>query len=100
LTRPPAIQIPEQFESERLTIRAPRLRDAAEVSAAVRESIEELRPWMPWAQEPPSMEATRANQLRARRKYLAGKDFRLNIFLKGTETFVGGSGLRTTDDRR
>lgn len=92
-------EIPEQFESERLVIRAPRVRDAAEVSAAVRESIEELRPWMPWAKEAASIEETRANQLRARRKYLAGKDFRLSLFLKGTETFVGGSGIHRVDWR-
>jgi RimJ/RimL family protein N-acetyltransferase len=92
-------EIPEQLESARLIIRAPRIRDAAAVHAAVCESIEELRPWMPWAKEPPSIEETRANLRKSRRKYLRGKDFRFNIFLKGTDTFVMGSGLHRIDWR-
>ena len=90
-------EIPEQFESERLIIRAPRVRDAAEVNAAVRESIEELRPWMPWAKSIMTVDQNRTNLRKARRKYLAGKDFRFNIFLKGTDTFVTGSGLHRVD---
>jgi len=92
-------EIPEQFESERLIIRAPRIRDAAKLNAAVRETIDELRPWMPWAQEMPTIEETRRNLRKARRKYLAGKDFRLNLFLKGTDTFVGGAGIHRVDWR-
>jgi RimJ/RimL family protein N-acetyltransferase len=90
-------EIPEQFESERLVIRAPRVRDAAEVSAAVRESIEELRPWMPWANSVMTVAEYRANLRKARRRYLAGEDFRFNVFLKGTHTFIMGSGLHRVD---
>lgn len=93
MNKPSSIHIPEQFESERLIIRAPRARDAEEVNAAVRESIEELRPWMPWARSVMTVDEYRANLRRARRKYLAGRDLRFNVFLKGTDTFVIGSGL-------
>lgn len=87
------IKIPEDFESERLTIRAPRVRDAAELRAAIEESIDDLRPWMPWAARVPTLREARANLRQARRRYLEHKDFRLNLFLKGTDTFVGGSGI-------
>lgn len=90
-------EIPEQFESARLTIRAPRVRDAAEVNAAVRESIEELRPWMPWAKSIMTVDQNRINLRKSRLKYLAGKDFRFNIFLKDTDTFIIGSGLHRID---
>ncbi len=96
---PPPIIIPEQFESERLIIRAPRIRDAEEVNAAIHESIEELRPWMPWAAALPRIEETKVNQRKARRRYLARKDFRLNVFLKGTDTFIMGTGLHRIDWR-
>ncbi|CDN43365.1 GNAT family N-acetyltransferase [Paenibacillus sp. P22] len=43
------LSIPESFESERLLIRAPLRDDGAAVNEAVKESSEELRPWMPWA---------------------------------------------------
>ena len=94
---PPDVQIPEQFESERLTIRAPRIDDAKEVNAAVRESLDMLAPWMPWANRPPTLKESRENQQRAREKFLAHEDFRLNAFFKGTETFVLGSGLHRVD---
>lgn len=97
MAAPPQIRIPEQFESDRLVIRAPRVRDAAELRAAIEESIDDLRPWMPWAARVPTLEEARANLRQARRKYLEHKDFRLNLFLKSTETFVGGSGIHRVD---
>jgi RimJ/RimL family protein N-acetyltransferase len=97
LDKPPAIHIPEQFESERLIIRAPRVRDAAELIAAIEESLAELRPWMPWAKSVPTMEQSKTNLRRARRQYLAGKDFRLNVFLRGTDTFIAGMGIHRVD---
>jgi hypothetical protein len=50
--RPPILRdFPESFETERLLIRCPMPGDGAEVYAAVSESLDELRPWMPWARE-------------------------------------------------
>jgi len=94
---PPDLQVPEQFETERLIIRAPKVRDAKEVNAAVRESLDMLAPWMPWANRAPTLKESRENQQRARERFLAHEDFRLNAFLKGTETFVLGSGLHRVD---
>ena len=46
--KPPIlIDFPESFETERLSIRSPLPGDGREMHAAVRESIEELSPWMP-----------------------------------------------------
>ncbi|QSO52916.1 hypothetical protein JZ785_03040 [Alicyclobacillus curvatus] len=38
------MDFPEEFDTERLVIRSPRWGDGAELNAAIRESIEELRP--------------------------------------------------------
>ncbi|HEV2744243.1 MAG TPA: hypothetical protein VGV91_13895, partial [Rubrobacter sp.] len=42
---------PDAFETERLLIRSPMPGDGPELYAAVRESMEELLPWMPWPAE-------------------------------------------------
>ena len=89
---PLLIDLPEQLETERLIVRPPRLGDGPAVNAAIRESIAELRPWMPWAQTEPAVEDTEANLRRAIAKFAAREDLRLQIHLKDG-TFVGSSGL-------
>jgi ribosomal-protein-serine acetyltransferase len=84
---------PEEFETERLTIRAPRFGDGGQVHAAILESIDHLRPWMPWVHPVPSVEEEEANIRQARTRFLAREEFWLLLFLKHTDTFVGGSGL-------
>ncbi|MBJ6360101.1 GNAT family N-acetyltransferase [Paenibacillus sp. GCM10012307] len=90
-------EFPESFESERLLVRAPLWGDGAVVNEAIRDSIEELRPWMPWAQTVPSVEDTESNIRYARLDFLARRDLRLHIFLKKTGELVGGSGLHRID---
>ena len=51
----------EQIETERLILRPPRFGEGAEINAAIRESLAELAPWMPWAREAPTVEQTEAN---------------------------------------
>ena len=91
--KPILLDIPESFDTERLTIRAPRAGDGAAMNAAIVETIDNLRPWMPWAQTTQTVEESEENVRQARVKFLARDDLRLHLWLKGTETFVGGSGL-------
>jgi RimJ/RimL family protein N-acetyltransferase len=86
-------EFPEAFETERLLIRAPRYGDGPELNAAVCESLAELRPWMEWAQEPPSPEASEENVRKARLRFLERSDLRLQFHLKGAGTLVGCGGL-------
>ena len=94
---PVLLDIPESLETERLLIRCPRAGDGAEVNAAIRETLEELRPWMPWVTPVPSEEQTEERQRRARAEFLQRTDLPLNIYLKNTAAFVGGSGLHRMD---
>jgi Acetyltransferases, including N-acetylases of ribosomal proteins len=94
---PLLIEIPESFESERLLIRAPLWGDGAMINEAVRESIEELRSWMPWAQTVPTIEESEAEIRRARLRFLERKDLRLLLLDKKTGQFVGSSGLHRID---
>lgn len=78
------LSIPESFESERLLIRAPHWGDGLAVNEAVKESIEELRPWMPWANKVPTVEESEASIRRSRLEFLERTDLRLLLFRKET----------------
>lgn len=89
---------PDTFHTERLTIRSPRPGDGPELNAALRESWAELQPWMPWAKgDPPPVENSEARVRTAYSNFIARKDFMLLLFLKGTQTIVGSSGLHRFD---
>ncbi len=91
--KPILLDFPDSFDTERLTIRSPMPGDGAEVQAAVAESIEDLRPWMPWAKHVPAVEENEEYARQGRALFITREDLRLVLFLKGTHTFVGGSGL-------
>jgi RimJ/RimL family protein N-acetyltransferase len=90
---PLLLNFPDEFQTERLTIRAPRIGDGAELNAAVHESQAELKPWMPWAQTLPTLDDSEANIRKAIAQFIAREDLRLLLFLKGTGKLVGSSGL-------
>ena len=48
---PILLDIPESFEIERLALRVPRPGDGALMTVSLRESIDELKRWMPWAKD-------------------------------------------------
>lgn len=99
MTDPILLPIPETFESKRLLIRAPQWGDGAEVNEAIRESIGELRPWMPWAQIVPAPEETEINLRHAWLKFLERSDMRLLLLAKESGRLVGSSGLHNIDWR-
>jgi RimJ/RimL family protein N-acetyltransferase len=96
-TDPILIEIPESFESERLLIRAPLWGDGEAVNEAVRESIEDLRPWMPFAQNIPSIEESESGIRQSRLQFLERKDLRLLLLHKRSGQLVGSSGLHRID---
>lgn len=89
--------IPERFESKRLLIRAPLWNDGIKVNEAVKESIEELRPCMPWAKSIPTVEESEVSIRRSHLQFLERSDLRLLLILKGTDELVGSSGLHRID---
>ncbi|SDD64764.1 Protein N-acetyltransferase, RimJ/RimL family [Paenibacillus sp. UNCCL117] len=94
---PVLLNIPEEFESARLLIRSPLWGDGPMVNEAVKETLEELRPWMPWAQSVPSLEASEEDIRRARLRFLERSDLRLLLLDKHTGRLVGCSGLHRID---
>ncbi|NHZ72655.1 MAG: GNAT family N-acetyltransferase [Aquificales bacterium] len=88
---------PHDFDTERLTIRCPMPGDGAALYEAVLESLDELRPWLAWAMKDPTVEDTETNVRKGYTRFLNRKDLWLLLFLKGTNTCVGGSGLHRID---
>lgn len=90
-------EFPERFETDRLIVRAPLPSDAQQVNTAVIESFDELRPWMAWAKEKPTLEQTAETIRRAHGQFLLREELMLLLFLKDGETLVGSSGLHRID---
>lgn len=97
MEKPILFDFPYSFETERLTIRGPLPGDGRGVREAVVESQEELKPWMPWSMEIPSEEDYEIRVREGRLKFLAREDLWLMLLLKGTNTYIGGSGLHRID---
>ncbi|MBR2564777.1 MAG: GNAT family N-acetyltransferase [Paenibacillus sp.] len=94
---PMMLEFPESFHTERLTIRAPQWGDGKHVNEAIRESVNELRPWLPFAENIPSLEQSEITVRKARLKFLERSDLMLHLRDKVTDEFVGSSGLHRID---
>jgi len=94
---PLLLDFPSAFDTGRLTLRAPRAGDGAAVNAAVVESLAELSPWLPWVHPVPTVDDSEANVRQAAAKFVSREDLRLQVYLKGTDTLVGSSGLHRID---
>lgn len=97
MTDPLLIDFPDRFETERMLIRCPLPGDGEEVYHAIRESREELAQWLEWAKDEQSPEKTEVNVRKAWVDFLQRADLRFHLFLKGTNTLVGSSGLHRID---
>jgi RimJ/RimL family protein N-acetyltransferase len=77
-----------------LVLRQVRIADAALVARAVRESLDHLRPWMPWANEESTDEAFQRTRLRgARHKARYGREWQYGLFRRDESSFLGAFGL-------
>ncbi|MBY0206696.1 GNAT family N-acetyltransferase [Paenibacillus cucumis Kampfer et al. 2016] len=63
----------------------------------MRESVEELRPWLPFAENIPTLEDSEASVRKARLQFLERSDLMLHLRDKATDEFVGSSGLHRMD---
>ncbi len=96
--KPPIlVDFPESFETERLLIRSPLPGDGPEVYRAIRESIEELTPWMAWPKQHRTVDDSEASARRARVAFLTRSELRFHLYAKGTDTLVGVAGLQGID---
>jgi len=94
---PILLDFPDHLETERLLIRAPRAGDGPVINAGVCESMEELRPWMPWAQTIPTVEETEAHLRGAAAHFLQREDLPLTLWRKADGEYLGSSGIHRID---
>jgi ribosomal-protein-serine acetyltransferase len=86
------VRLPERIEGDGLVLRRWRVEDAELLHEAVVDSVEHLRPWMPWiADEPMSVEQRRQLIQGWERDWEGGGDVVLAIVRGGV--VAGGSGL-------
>jgi ribosomal-protein-serine acetyltransferase len=94
---PLLLDFPDEFETERLIIRTPRLGDGKAVYNSITASITELKPWMPFAQKEQSETDVESNIRESYINFLKRDDLRLLVFLKETGEFIASSGLHRID---
>lgn len=90
-------EIPLEITTERLIIRAPRQGDGAALFEAIKASMHELKPWMPWAHDGLTAETVEDEAKRAQTRFMAREDLRYHIFLGESDTLIGGTGLHRID---
>jgi RimJ/RimL family protein N-acetyltransferase len=90
---------PYRITTERLTLRCWDPRDAPLAKAAIDESVDHLRPWLPWAQDEPQPLEQKVQLLRRfRGQFDLGQDFLYGIFSPDESEVLGGAGLHTRID--
>ncbi|MFY9513315.1 MAG: GNAT family protein [Rubrivivax sp.] len=98
---PLLIEVPERIQTERLVLRSPRPGDGPALNEAVCASLDELRPWMPWAQTAPSIDESEIVVRAAHAKFQQRADLVYSIWRhdgSGRELrLVGGTGLHRID---
>lgn len=85
-----------RIETERLVVRCYEPSDARLLMESVQESVEHLKPWMPWAHdEPLPFEQKLQGVRRFRGKFDLQEDYVYGIFNPAETKLLGGTGLHT-----
>lgn len=87
----------EELQGERVMVRPYRVEDAEALQAAVAESREHLRPWLPFADAHQSVEESRDFIIRSNAQWLLRENFGLSIWQRETGDFLGGVGFHIRD---
>ncbi len=98
---PVLVDVPERIHTARLILRAPRPGDGAVLNAGVVASIDELRPWMPWAANAPTLDESEAHVRRQAAKFMLREDLVFLVLARladpGEGELVGAIGLHRID---
>lgn len=87
----------EELQGERVIVRPYRVEDAEALQAAVAESREHLRPWLPFADAHQTVEESRDFIIRCTANWLLRDNFSLSIWSRETGAFLGGVGAHIRD---
>ncbi len=87
----------DELRGERVVVRPYRESDAADLRAAVEESREHIRPWLPFADDHKTLDESRDWIIRCAARWLLREDFIVGLWDAASGEFVGGSGLHPRD---
>lgn len=91
------LDLPEALDTARLALRATRAGAGAQINAALAESREELRLWMPWARDPMPVEQSEEHCRRMQARWHAREELDFCFYEKACGALVGKGGLHTID---
>ena len=87
------IDVPMPIVTPRLLLRPPQAGDGAAIHATKAETMDELRPWMPWAREGTTPDDDEITAREAAAKFILREDIMLLGFERDGGRFVVGTGL-------
>jgi RimJ/RimL family protein N-acetyltransferase len=90
--KPILIDIPEELHSERLILRAVRAGDGTIVLPSVRESLAELKVWMPWAVDDYSEQGAEEWCRKNAANWISREQFQFLILLRESGRHIGTMG--------
>lgn len=86
-------EVEVSLETDRLMLRMPEPGDGTKVNQAITASLDELKPWLVFANDEPSVDDTEINTREAHAKFIKRESLRYLIFKKDTNEFVGSTGF-------
>ena len=89
----PMLPFPFRLETERLVVASPEARDVDDLHAALCESMDDLGPWIPWADHVPTREETVARIARYERCFREGSDMPMHVWRRSDRRLVAGVGV-------
>lgn len=88
------VDVPMPIFTPRLMIRPPQAGDGKVMNAAIRESVVELKPWMPWVRKSvPTIEESEEVCRQAQAKFVLRDDMTMFCFDRVSGEFIGSTGL-------
>lgn len=94
---PVLLQVPERLETDQLILEMPRSGDGPMLNLAVVRSLAHLKPWMPWAQQAPTVEQSEAIARRMQAQFLQREHLAYFLFERQADgrrgALIGGAGL-------
>ncbi len=91
------LDFPTMFQTKRLLVRKPFPGDGAEVYEAVRASITDLEPWVPFVNSVSSEEQAEANVREAHAKFLLREELGFHIYHREEGFFIGALTMHPTN---
>lgn len=93
MMKPILLDLPMPIRTPRLLIKPREIGEGASLAKAVNESLETLKPWMPFAQRPATPEDMEAHCREKKAEFILRKDFVLSIYLRDKQTLIGSTGF-------